>query len=122
MATCEKNFIYEWVEQQLNDNNKKISCKALQTKMKEQFGRLRAQNDLKNTWNARKKQINNQAKKAVYFEDENDPLHIPMSNSNSLFFQPTETTIATTASATASDITLGDIEWALDYDNILMLK
>jgi hypothetical protein len=103
MTSCEKNFIYEWVEQQLNDNNKKISWKALQTKMKEQFGRLRAQNDLKNTWNARKKQINNQAKKV---DDENDPLHIPMYNSNSLFFQPSETTVATTALTAASDIIL----------------
>lgn len=83
--------------------------------MKERFGKLRPRNDLKNVWSARKKFIKNQAKRVVYCENEINPLNFSMSDFNSLFFQPTETAIATTTPEVANNIILDDFEWAIDY-------
>ncbi|GBC09362.1 hypothetical protein RclHR1_00880016 [Rhizophagus clarus] len=74
LAPYEKEYIYEWVERQLNANIKKISWKALQTNMNKEFGRLRPQNDLKNTWYSKKRQLSNQEKNEVYSEGGNDSL------------------------------------------------
>ncbi|CAB4493672.1 hypothetical protein RhiirA5_418250 [Rhizophagus irregularis] len=53
----EKEYIFEWVENYLNSNNKPISWKLLQLKMKEKFGILRSRNDLKNVWNINKRKM-----------------------------------------------------------------
>ncbi|CAG8681486.1 3157_t:CDS:2 [Rhizophagus irregularis] len=102
IASYERDYIYEWVEQQIDANVKKISWKTLQTNMKEKFGKLRPRNDLKNIW--------------INCENEIDPLNSPMSDDfNSLFFQPTETEISTTTPEVENNMILDDFEWALDF-------
>ncbi|CAB4382966.1 hypothetical protein RhiirA5_493154 [Rhizophagus irregularis] len=119
IASYERDYIYEWVEQQIDANVKKISWKTLQTNMKEKFGKLRPRNDLKNIWSARKKykkNQKNQTKRVVNCENEIDPLNFPMSDDfNSLFFQPTETEISTTTPEVENNMILDDFEWALDF-------
>lgn len=58
----EKEYIVEWVEDYLNSNNKIISWKLLQSKMKEKFGILRSRNDLKNIWYVKKRQTTKRTK------------------------------------------------------------
>lgn len=66
-TSYEKEYIFEWVKNHLNSNNKKISWRLLQTKMEEKFGLLRSRNDLKNIWYTRKRQIDNRAKNLIHF-------------------------------------------------------
>ncbi|EXX59700.1 uncharacterized protein OCT59_026830 [Rhizophagus irregularis] len=61
----EKEFIFKWVKQHLKTSNKKVPWKTLQTKILEDFGKLRAQNDIKNLWNIHKKKLDRWVKKSL---------------------------------------------------------
>jgi len=65
----EKNYIYEWVGKYLETNDGNISWKLLQYEMEKKFDNLRSRNDLKNTWNAKKRlEARNRAKNRVKIE------------------------------------------------------
>src|SRR6266496_3642787 len=53
----EKDYICEWVEDYLAINKSNISWKVLQSEVKNKFGVLRSQNDLKDIWNAKKRRL-----------------------------------------------------------------
>ncbi|RGB39436.1 hypothetical protein C1646_754484 [Rhizophagus diaphanus] len=106
----EKEYIFEWVENYLNSNNKPISWKLLQLKLKEKFGILRSRNDLKNIWNIRKRQMINSMKNDNHVNIESVPLienYIAMHDYNNYiayFLQPTS--YPETTELVASDMIL----------------
>ncbi|RGB35099.1 hypothetical protein C1646_759744 [Rhizophagus diaphanus] len=56
----EKNFIINWVNKFLAENDKNISWKKLQSEMVKEFAILRSNRDMKNFWYARKRRQDRQ--------------------------------------------------------------
>ena len=69
LASDEREYIYQWVEEYLNNSTANIPWKTLQLRVEEKFGRLRSQNDLKNTG---KRKIERQTQNVLYYENEYD--------------------------------------------------
>lgn len=122
----EKEYIFEWVENYLSSNNKKISWKLLQSKMKEKFGILRSRNDLKNIWYIKKRQMVKRMKNDNHVNIESVPLfenYFSMHNYISYFLQPPlypGTSVATTESV-ASDMILENFNYFECTSNSVIL-